>query len=78
VLSVDTTEASLREWRRRESNPLLLVASEAPIPMGFIPETKGGRPDSNRCHEDHHLGCSPLHHGHHERGRPDSNRRPIA
>src|SRR6185437_11975351 len=36
VLAVDTTEA--RKWRRRESNPLLLGASEAPIPMGFIPE----------------------------------------
>ena len=37
VLSVDTTEASRSEWRRRESNPLLLVASEVLFPMSFIP-----------------------------------------
>jgi hypothetical protein len=38
----------------------------------------GDRPDSNRYREAHNLGCSPLHHGHHERGRPDSNRQPLA
>jgi hypothetical protein len=26
----------------------------------------------------HNPGCFRLHHGHHERGRPDSNRRPLA
>ena len=26
----------------------------------------------------HDLGCFRLHHGHHERERPDSNRRPLA
>ena len=40
---------------------------------------RGDRPDSNRFHEVHNLGCWPLHHSHQdERGRPDSNRRPLA
>jgi hypothetical protein len=29
---------------------------------------EGDRPDSNRYPEVHNLGCSPLHHGHHENG----------
>jgi hypothetical protein len=29
---------------------------------------RGSRPDSNRYREAHNLGCSPLHHGHHEAG----------
>ena len=42
-------------------------------------EERGDRPDSNRYREAHNLGCSPLHHGHHEwRGRPGSNRQPLA
>jgi hypothetical protein len=40
VLAVDTTEAG--EWRRRESNPLLLGASEAFFRKNLIP--KGPRP----------------------------------
>src|SRR5215203_1215051 len=39
---------------------------------------EGDRPDSNRRLEAHNLGCLPLHHGHQERGRPGSNRRPLA
>jgi hypothetical protein len=31
-----------QRWRRRESNPLLLGASEAPIPMGLIPGDADG------------------------------------
>ena len=37
VLAVDTTEAC--EWRRRESNPLLLGASEAFFQKNLIPRT---------------------------------------
>jgi hypothetical protein len=36
VLAADTTEAE-REWRCRESNPILLGASEALSRMSFIP-----------------------------------------
>jgi hypothetical protein len=36
-------------------------------PAGFEPEPRGSRPR-----------MLPLHHSHHERGRPDSNRRPLA
>jgi hypothetical protein len=32
------------------------------------PQIQGGRPESNRYCEVHDLGCSPLHHGHHEAG----------
>jgi hypothetical protein len=39
VLAVDTTEA---KWRRRESNPLLLDASEALCHKSFIPEVRTG------------------------------------
>jgi hypothetical protein len=43
VLAVDTTEASsLEKWRRRESNPLLLGASEVLFPMSFIPPMDDG------------------------------------
>ena len=37
VGAITAGAAGLREWRRRESNPLLLGASEVPIPMSFIP-----------------------------------------
>jgi hypothetical protein len=43
VLAVHTTEA--RRWRRRESNPLLLGASEAPCHQSFVPRC--GRMESN-------------------------------
>jgi hypothetical protein len=46
--------------------------------LGSASARRGGRPDSNRHCEAHDLECSPLHHSHHERGRPDSNRRPLA
>jgi hypothetical protein len=36
VLAADTTEAE-REWRCRESNPILIGASEALSRMSFIP-----------------------------------------
>jgi hypothetical protein len=39
VLAVDTTEAG--EWRRRESNPLLLGASEAFFRKNLIPKAIG-------------------------------------
>src|SRR5205807_3834961 len=38
LLRPSAVKSSQGEWRRRESNPLLLGASEAPIPMSFIPE----------------------------------------
>jgi hypothetical protein len=54
--------SSLKEWRRRESNPLLLGASEAPIPMGFIPSGLSG--ECGRVESNHHSrrrrGYSPL------------------
>ncbi len=40
VLAVDTTEA--RRWRRRESNPLLLGASEALFHLSYIPKVRTG------------------------------------
>ena len=57
VLAVDTTEAL--EWRRRESNPLLLVASEVLFPMSFIPRWQCGRVESNH-HSRRRRGYSPL------------------
>lgn len=81
------TRAAAPQWRRRESNPLLLGASEALCHQSFIPRCgrvesnhhsarrrgysplsspmlsvrlRGDRPDSNRYHEAHNLGCSPL------------------
>ena len=46
VLAVDTTEA--RRWRRRESNPHPLGASEALCQLSFIPECgRCGRMESN-------------------------------
>jgi hypothetical protein len=39
---------------------------------------RGGRPDSNRYREDHDLGCCRYTTATMQRGRPDSNRRPIA
>ena len=44
---------------------------------GLQPE-QGGRPDSNRYREDHDLGCCRYTTATMQRGRPDSNRRPIA
>ena len=41
-------------------------------------ERKGGRPDSNRHLRGSRPRMLPLHHSHHARGRPDSNRRPFA
>lgn len=40
MLAVDTTEA--RRWRRRESNPLLLGASEALFHLSYIPKVRTG------------------------------------
>src|SRR5437763_12541937 len=35
-------------------------------PLLSVRKRKGDRPDSNRYFEVHNLGCSPLHHSHHE------------
>jgi hypothetical protein len=95
-----------REWRRRESNPLLLVASEVLFLLSYIPRcgrmesnhqsarrrgygplsspmlgvrVRGDQPGSNRYREAHNLGCLPFTPWPpRERGRPDSNRRPLA
>jgi hypothetical protein len=55
VLAVDTTEAC--RWRRWESNPLLLVASEALFRSSYIPRC--GRVESNH-HSRRPRGYSPL------------------
>jgi hypothetical protein len=96
-------------WRRRrESNPLLLGASEAPIPMGLIPvemRTGGVEPPQreaarlqpaelsecsasarNRVAGRVRTGAARITTANAaayttatmERGRPDSNRRPLA
>jgi hypothetical protein len=83
VESDSTRRASFREsdeCGRMESNHHSTrhrVYSAGSSPMLSV-RLRGDRPDSNRYCEVHDLGCSPLHHGHHERGRPDSNRRPLA
>lgn len=66
-----------QRWRRRESNPLLLGAGEVLIRMSFIPRGRwpAGFEPTPRGSQPRML---PLHHGHHERGRPDSNRRLLA
>ena len=66
------------KWRRRESNPLLLVASEALCLQSFIPEQRCGRVDSNH-HSRRRRGYSPLSSPvlsvrETEGGRPGSNR----
>ena len=42
------------------------------------PQGKGGRPGSNRYREDHDLGCCRYTTVTMKRGRPGSNRRPLA
>ena len=105
---LNTTEAEV-QWRRRDSNPLLLGASEVLFPVELHPRNEVRTVESNhhsarrrgynplsspvlsgrvkgvagraRTGADgaHNPGCFRLHHGHHvRRGRPDSNRRPLA
>jgi hypothetical protein len=89
VLAVDTTEAWNGDGGSRTHS--FLVASEALCPQSIVPSRCGrvdvlsvrviwgDRPGSNRRLEAHNPGCFRLHHGHHDlRGRPDSNRRPLA
>jgi hypothetical protein len=70
-----------RECGRVESNH----HSEKPQGYGLLSSpmlgvrlAEGGRPDSNRYREDHDLGCCRYTTATIERGRPDSNRRPLA
>jgi hypothetical protein len=106
VLAVHTTEA--RRWRRRESNPLLLGASEVLFRLSYIPTVRtdgvepshsrgrrvysaGSSPDAQRPQENGVTGrartgaaglttpdASAYTTATMERGRPDSNRRPLA
>ena len=88
VLAVDTTEARSGDGRSRTDTSRVASAALCPVelhprgvagrrrcsasaatgrPTGFEPVPRGSRPR-----------MLPLHHSHHERGRPDSNRRPFA
>ena len=65
-------ESNQHSRRRRGysplSSPMLSVREGEGRPTGFEPLPRGSRPR-----------MLPLHHGHHaKRGRPDSNRRPLA
>jgi hypothetical protein len=72
-----------REWRRRESNPLFLGASEAPCRQSFVPMLRTwlgcGRVESNhhsRRRRGYSAGSSPhAQRPHMQGGRPASNRR---
>ena len=65
-------ESNHHSARRRGYSPL-----SSPV-LSVRESVRGGRPGSNRRLGDHDPGCFRLHHGHHERGRPGSNRRPLA
>jgi hypothetical protein len=72
-------ESNHHSLRRRGYSPL---SSPVLSVRKGLDGSRGGRPESNRYRGAHDPGCSPLHHGHHEtpegRGRPGSNRRPLA
>jgi hypothetical protein len=60
VMRTDGVEPPQREATRLQ---------RAELTSAQRPREQGGRPGSNRYREVHDLGCSPLHHGHHERLR---------
>ena len=67
-------------WSRTISSARRRVYStvSSPVLSARTKNGKGGRPGSNRRLRGSRPRMLPLHHGHHARGRPDSNRRPLA